>query len=264
MFNFRSFHSKAFNSNPLKNSLIKTFLILSLFITHSAQATTVQFVTSSGDFEVNLYDNKTPKTVANFLAYVEAGDYSNVIFHRSVSNFVIQGGGFVYSDTGEIINVNNRGTVVNEPIFSNVRGTIAMAKLATDPDSASNQWFFNLGNNSGNLDSQNSGFTVFGEVNVDGMAIIDQIAALPKVNLDGGGVFSAVPLQNYDTTNTPVPDETNYIIISSIQVTDRTVDTAPADIPLSTNTPPSDGGGGGSMGGVILGLIMLLGLRRKK
>src|SRR5690606_16543663 len=149
-----------------------------------ANATTVQIQTVLGDIEVNLFDKQTPKTVENFLAYVESGAYSDSIIHRSVPDFIVQGGGFEFNEAWPPIAIPQSPTVVNEPVFSNVRGTIAMAKLGNNPNSATNQWFINLKNNSGNLDNQNGGFTVFGQVTGNGMAIIDAIAALQRPYLN--------------------------------------------------------------------------------
>ena len=145
----------------------------------AVNATIVQFQTVLGPFEVNLYDQSTPATVANFLAYVNAGAYDNVVVHRVVGGFVVQGGGFTYEGTETFADVVRNTPVVNEPKFSNVRGTIAMAKLSGDANSATNQWFINLGDNSANLDVQNGGFTVFGQVirQRNGRAECDQRAA---------------------------------------------------------------------------------------
>jgi cyclophilin family peptidyl-prolyl cis-trans isomerase len=138
--------------------------------------TLVQFRTVLGDIEVELLDADKPVTVANFLRYVQTGAYqtNNMFFHRSLPGFVIQGGGFgVRTPTASkpfvsAVAVPSFGNITNEFLsgrkVSNTFGTLAMAKVDKDPNSASSQWFFNLGNNSANLDAQNGGFTVFGNV----------------------------------------------------------------------------------------------------
>jgi peptidyl-prolyl cis-trans isomerase A (cyclophilin A) len=235
----------------------------------NSEATVVEFQTVMGTFEVNLYDNATPQTVANFLAYVNGLAYTNSIYHRSASGFVLQGGGFTYDGTLPLVDITANAPVMNEPEFSNVRGTIAMAKLGGDPNSATNQWFFNLANNSANLDVQNGGFTVFGEVVGNGMDIIDAIAALPTY--DFGGALTSMPLRNYTTvdfTNSVPPDGTHFVTISAIVVSDPTVDSAaglnpPPNTLINAPPPPApapSGGGGGSFG--ILSLIGLLLVRR--
>lgn len=240
------------------------------FAAPAAQATIVEFQTAEGNFQVNLYDNATPVTVANFLEYVNNGDYTNAIFHRSVPGFVIQGGGFKYETRLPLQGVPSRGAITNEPEFANLRGTIAMAKVGGDPNSATSQWFFNLANNTTILDGQNGGFTVFGEVMDNGMDVVDAIAALPIY--DFGGVTSETPMRNYtqqDFDNFVDPDENNFVMINAIVVTDTTVDTAAGlNPPLNTvtNAPPAppapSGGGGGSFG--WLSLIGLLLLRRRR
>jgi peptidyl-prolyl cis-trans isomerase A (cyclophilin A) len=114
----------------------------------SAHATVVQFQTVLGNFSVNLYDKTTPKTVENFLAYVKSGAYNNSIIHRSVPGFIVQGGGYKYP----LADAPKNPSVINEPVYANKRGTIAMAKLGGQPNSATNQWFFNLADNSATLD----------------------------------------------------------------------------------------------------------------
>lgn len=104
--------------------------------------------------------------------------------------------------------------VVNEFGRSNLRGTIAMAKLGNDPNSATSQWFFNLADNSNNLDNQNGGFTVFGEVVDNGMAVVDAIAALPVYYADS--VFSELPLRNYPGGNVQVTKE--HLVIVNIRI----------------------------------------------
>ncbi len=232
--------------------LLGFFLTALIFSTFSANATVVQFETNLGNFEVSLYDNDTPLTVANFLQYVNDGDYSDIIFHRSISGFILQGGGF--NTALNAISANS--AVNNEPIYSNVRATIAMAKQASNPNSATNQWFISISDNSVNLDNQNDGFTVFGQVINDGMTIVDSIMDVPTFNL--GGAFTDIPLQNFTAGNTP--DNTNLIIITNIQIIDQTVDTtAGLTRPLSTKTtapPPSPASSGG--GGALSGLLLIL------
>jgi peptidyl-prolyl cis-trans isomerase A (cyclophilin A) len=148
----------------------------------------------------------TPATAANFLSYVDGGHYANTIIHRSVPGFVVQGGGFTATGTADLVdNVTQFAAVVNEPkpttatTPNNVRGTIAMAKLGSDPNSATNQWFFNLADNSANLDNQNGGFTVFGRVLGAGMAAVDAMAAVPRFGY--ASPYDTVPLRNIPGAN---------------------------------------------------------------
>jgi len=154
-------------------------VVLALFLSASLGAgTVVQVSTGLGDIYAELYDLDKPATVQNFLGYVRSNAYQNCFFHRCVPGFALQGGGFIafdglspdrvappWNNLGE---VPSHGDITNEFAvgrrLSNVSGTLAMAKRGDDPNSASSQWFFNLGDNSGNLDHQNGGFTVFGRV----------------------------------------------------------------------------------------------------
>jgi peptidyl-prolyl cis-trans isomerase A (cyclophilin A) len=224
-----------------------------------ASATIVRFQTNMGtSFDVNLYDRGTPATVANFLAYVNASRYSNSIMHRSVGGFVVQGGGYTYQGTTTFGTVTQNAAVVNEPVYSNVRGTIAMAKLPGSVNSATSQWFINMGNNSANLDLQNGGFTVFGQVMGNGMSVVDAINALQAFNINAS--FDSIPLRNY--TNGAAITEANLVIISSAIVVDASLDTAAGITPtpntLINQTPTDpDSGGGGATG---LGSLLLLGM----
>jgi len=267
-----------FNFLKLKRQIKLSTRVLgvsvALLIAPSAMATIVQFQTVMGDFQVNLYDRTTPKTVENFLNYVKAGAYNNSIIHRSVPGFVVQGGGYKYDNKFPLVEIAQNAAVVNEPVYSNRRGTIAMAKLGTDPNSATNQWFFNLANNSGNLDSQNSGFTVFGEVTGNGMAIVDAMAALNTFNLGANTAFTNIPLRSYtaaDGTNNVAITDKNLVLILGIVILDSNVDSAANLSPVkTTNTPGTNNGGsssgnnsgGGGGGGSInlLGLLILAGL----
>lgn len=168
-----------------------------------ASATIVRFETVLGNIDVRLYDTKTPLTTQNFMNYVDDGDWDDTFFHRSVPGFVVQGGGFKFTDAGGVSNVPQDPAVMNEFGLTNVRGTIAMAKLGSGPNTATNQWFFNLADNAANLDNQNGGFTVFGRVVGTGMTVVDAIAALPRVN--AGSPFDALPVRNFVSGN-PIMD----------------------------------------------------------
>jgi cyclophilin family peptidyl-prolyl cis-trans isomerase len=165
-----------------------------------AAGTLAQFRTVLGDIEVELMDADKPVTTANFIRYVQTGAYTNMFLHRCIPGFIVQGGGFAI--TNGIANTNyfyayadvtNYGAITNEyrvgPLVSNTYGTIAMAKIGTDPNSASSQWFFNLGNNSTNLDNQNGGFTVFGRV-VGGTNVLENFNARKKTNPSGTAVVA--------------------------------------------------------------------------
>jgi len=161
-----------------------------------AEATVVRFNSVLGNIDVRLYNTATPLTTANFLNYATGGDWVDTFIHRSVPGFVVQGGGFKFpSDVIGVQNVAQDPPVLNEPGISNLRGTIAMAKLSGDPNSATNQWFFSLENNAEILDGQNGGFTVFGRVVSTGMTVVDAIAALSRVN--AGGAFNTLPVRNF-------------------------------------------------------------------
>ena len=127
--------------------------------------------------------SEAPETVQNFLNYYERGDFENSFFHRLIPGFVLQGGGFRYTAADGYEAIPQDPPVANDPDpvnRSNVRGTVAMAKVAMQEDSATNQFFINLGNNAANLDNQNGGFTVFARVVAEDLAVVDAIAALHR------------------------------------------------------------------------------------
>lgn len=188
----------------MKNFLnIKLFLFL-LFWSWQLQANPVScFKTTEGDFCIELFEFQTPISVNNFLGYIENESYVGSIFHRSVPRFILQGGGFEVIDNGNggvsLVSLAKRDPIQNEFGISNTRSTVAMAKLGGDPNSATNQWFVNLVDNASNLDNQNGGFTVFGQIIYDGMATIDTITSLPIVNF--GGELANTPTKNFDGEN---------------------------------------------------------------
>lgn len=160
--------------------------------------------TSLGTMVLELYPNMAPGTVANFLAYMNRGDYDGAIFHRSVPGFVIQGGGF-RQNGGGYESIPTDPPIVNEPCLSNTAGTIAMARLGGQPNSATNQWFVNLTDNVALDSSDGVGFTAFGRVVFGGMDVADAIAALPIedtlgiLELPTNQIFRALPLQSAPT-----------------------------------------------------------------
>ncbi|MEI8205705.1 MAG: peptidylprolyl isomerase [Kiritimatiellales bacterium] len=141
--------------------------------------TMILMKTTKGDIKIELDAAKAPKTVANFLKYVESGHYTDTIFHRVISNFMVQGGGM----TANMAQKKAPYTVENEANngLKNVRGSLAMARTS-DPHSAGAQFFINVVDN-GFLDfksptAQGWGYCVFGKV-VEGMDIVDAIRAVP-------------------------------------------------------------------------------------
>jgi cyclophilin family peptidyl-prolyl cis-trans isomerase len=136
-------------------------------------ATQVRLETNYGDITLKMLPEAAPITVANFLQYVDDGFYDGTVFHRVISNFMIQAGGF----TEELVEKETREPIVNESKnrLHNVRGTVAMARTS-DPDSASAQFFINQRSNL-RLDwvAGKPGYTVFAEV-VEGMNVVDFIA----------------------------------------------------------------------------------------
>jgi peptidyl-prolyl cis-trans isomerase A (cyclophilin A) len=157
----------------------------------AAWAQTVRLATSQGDIVVQLDAAKAPKSVANFVQYVQDGHYDGTTFHRVIAGFMIQGGGF----DAEMKQKPTRAPIPLESRngLSNARGTIAMARTMV-PDSATSQFFINVVDNQ-RLDAANSpdgnGYAVFGKV-VSGMDVVDKIRALPVGDKSG---HQNVPLQ---------------------------------------------------------------------
>lgn len=168
---------------------ILTFLLLiSINLTANATTVSVEMKTNIGNVVLELYPDKAPKTVENFLQYVADGFYKNTVFHRVIPNFMIQGGGF---DT-TLNQKPTRSPIQNEAAngLKNEVGTIAMARTS-DPHSASAQFFINVANN-GFLNykapNQNGyGYTVFGKV-ISGIDVVHKIASIPT---GSGGPFSS-------------------------------------------------------------------------
>lgn len=146
--------------------------------------------TTLGEITIELYPDKAPVTVENFLAYVDTGFFDKTIFHRVVPGFVLQGGGF----TEKMEQKKTRPPIKNEAEngLKNKRGTLSMARTS-DINSATSQFFINLKDNSF-LDhgTRDFGYAVFAKVTA-GMDVVDKIAAVPTGNR---GMFQDVPVKS--------------------------------------------------------------------
>ena len=171
----------------------------------------VRMSTSEGALTLLMRGDAAPRTVNNFLGYVNAGDYDNIFVTRSVSGFILQMGSLQINGSDQIMQGPIRRPVANEFNISNTRGNVAMAKRSGDPDSATNQFFFNLDDNSQTLDMHNGGYTVFAQVtSAQGLAVMDALASHDVVALhspaSGSGVIPAANLGATDVTDVPVFD----------------------------------------------------------
>ncbi|HET8746165.1 MAG TPA: peptidylprolyl isomerase [Ramlibacter sp.] len=158
----------------------------------AADAPRVKFNTTAGDIVIEVYPDKAPKTVENFLQYVRDHHYDGTIFHRVINNFMIQGGG-MDKDMAEKKTrppVPHEGVQAFEKGLKNQVGTVAMART-NDPNSATAQFYINVANNAF-LDPKpgNPGYTVFGKV-VSGMDVVNSIKGVPTGRK---GMHSDVPL----------------------------------------------------------------------
>jgi len=178
---------------PLRGRVLAALLLSTLPFAVQGKPVTIALETSLGTVKLELYPDKAPDTVANFITYARAGHYNGLVFHRIIKGFMIQGGG--YDE-----NMNQRETrapVKNEARngLSNARGTIAMARTSA-PHSATSQFFINHADN-GRLDATQApdgwGYCVFGKV-TEGMDVVDKIAAAETGSLPPFG--RDVPLKN--------------------------------------------------------------------
>jgi len=216
----------------------------SLAFTHTASATVVEIKTSlsAQSIKVNLFDQTTPATVKNFLAYINNNHYNNTVVHRVETDFIVQAGGYQFSGEWPLAPLVANTPVVNEAVYSNVKGTIAMAKKGGNINSATNQWFFNLKDNSQNLDRQNGGFTVFGQV-IEGMDIIEKITQL---KLCTSGNLEGIPMvmeANQACVDMSAPGLENFVVIEHVTVIDSSEVTDSNLTPILSKFPDSDGDG---------------------
>ncbi len=196
-------------------------------ITNSQVTFNITNGTTPTSFNVTLLDTVAPQTVANFLDYVKAGDYNNAIFSRLVSGFVLQGGGAALNAAGNgLVNVTQLPGVPNEFGTPNTADTLAMALSAGNINSGTNQFFFNLVDNSSSLDPQK--FAVFGEVSdPQSQAALANLATTTVKNESTTSVASTlssvdlsdIPLTNYTGTHFPTDATTsNYMVINSVTI----------------------------------------------
>ena len=174
--------------------------------------------------DLELFDDKAPLTVDNFLHYVlglAPSSFDGNFFHRLVDGFVLQGGGYNIANPnthiGTLPPVHNEFHA-GDAETSNLVGTIAMAKVDGNFNSATSEFFFNLGDNSANLDAQNGGFTVFGKV-VQGMDVVNAIAALP-ISLSGAPAQGGY---NPDPDNNPATPKPAATVNQLVQITHATL-----------------------------------------
>lgn len=246
--------------------MFKKFLCISILLvsfTSLVNATTVVFNTSEGEIKVNLFDQTTPETVANFLQYIDQQHYTTSVIHRAVPGFVVQGGGFTFEGDWPLTRIETNPSVINEPVYSNVKGTIAMAKVPGNPNSATDQWFFNLANNASKLDVTEGGYTVFGQIMGDGMAVIEKIAGLTRCQ--------DIPMKEYSSQNCTVqttPGIDNFVVINQIdildpsEVTDTDLDPVKNTL-LTTPTPDSGSSSGGSFAWLTVLCLMIFSMRKR-
>ncbi|MBD3728010.1 MAG: peptidyl-prolyl cis-trans isomerase [Moraxella osloensis] len=167
-----------------------------LFVPLSWANPQVLLKTNQGDILLELYPDKAPKTVANFLTYVKEGFYDGTVFHRVIADFMIQGGGFGLDAQQNLVKKETHAPIDNEADngLNNKIGTLAMART-NDPHSATAQFFINTNNNSF-LDFREKtprawGYAVFGRV-IEGMSVVNTIR-LSKTGRKG--MYQDVPLQ---------------------------------------------------------------------
>ena len=172
----------------------------------------VKISTTMGDITVELFADKSPQSVANFLSYAKEGYYKDTVFHRVIEGFMVQGGGFGIQGDGSIQQKDTKEPVQNEAKngVRNKRGTIAMARTSA-PHSATSQFFINHSDND-NLDYPSFdgwGYAVFGEV-VEGLDIVDKIAKVPTGTQSLGTRAGVRPMK--DVPNDPIVIQSITII----------------------------------------------------
>jgi len=190
--------------------------------TKTSTTPVARFITSDGIMDVALFRSQVAATVDNFISYANQGIWDKTFFHRSVHDFIIQGGGFTVTSDNGIAELPANAPIALQALIHNTRGTIAMARTP-NKDSATNQFFFNTQDNSDTLDFHaannptGDGYAVFGKItNARGLATMDRIAARAIVNANTdpkfpgfngpSGILGEVPVKDkaaFDARSTP-------------------------------------------------------------
>lgn len=244
------------NSQPAQLTIVPGTIVQLAFSGYAAGG--------SSNVVLQLFDHDKPATVQNFLHYIVSGAYSNLFWTRCVPGFVLQGGDYSTDDRTNgpppnLISIASTFTenvgyippfpfqIDNEygvgPLIPNTFGTIAMAKSPGDPDSAVNVFFFNLADNSTNLDNQNGGFTVFGRI-LSGTNVLDYFntfstptifdridtSGAPTNGLfDGGAPLDTLPVNYHGLTT---PGDSNFFYVDFTFLTSLHLDTNPPTVAL--------------------------------
>ena len=265
---------------------MRALLLAALLLTASAaraENPVVRFATELGAFDVELCAEVSAvcpaaaaNSVTNFLGYVDRGDYVGSVVHRSTrlgtsGVVVIQGGGFRLEAPDAVRRVPTQPAIQNQFNQSNVRGTLAYARLQGQTNSATSQWFVNVVDNTG-LDTVDGGFTVFGVVIGDGMEVVDDLSALSRVNMNAeflDPIFGPDPeLIASAFTETPV-NQAFYEMIAPITDPEDfppPVDFAQAMIDVAVTRVPEPGAASAGLGaGLALAALARRwrGLRRR-
>ena len=204
---------------------------------------------STSNLLVELFNHDKPATVENFIHYITSGSYSNMFFDRDVAGFVLQGGDYVTYDrstnglnggpvsTGTNIFPSQVDSEFNVgPLIHNTFGTIAMALVSGEPNSATSAFFFNLADNSTNLDNQNGGFTVFGRI-LSGSNILQYFNTL---SAPSNGIFdlnSSIPTLPVNDDSTNEPTDANLFYCDFTFQTPPPVDTIPPTVSITFPAP---------------------------
>lgn len=259
---------------------------------NSADATIVELDTSVGKVRVNLYDDITPNTVANFLHYVTKGTYTNNVVHRAqvdldnLKNISLEMGGYFYEPGFPKPSVEVDEGVVRENKLSHVHYTVSTVISNDTLNTSTSKFSFNTGDNSADFDLGMR--SVFGEVTADSRDILDAMTSVPIFAIDKSNISLLTPLRNYssdDYDNDVEMTEEHFIIIHSATIFDAATDTAaglsppvnpnyiPPGIPTDPNpTDPADptptspvvtDSGGGNFGIFTLIMLGLAGLSRR-